>query len=66
REANDALGKNDFLQRMRIVRREAKESSYWLDLILEANGDKKQSIMPLMQEAEELKKIFSSIIDKTK
>ncbi|MDP2940422.1 MAG: four helix bundle protein [Candidatus Omnitrophota bacterium] len=65
REANDALGKKDFIQRMKIARREAKESLHWLELILEANKDKEQEIQPLIKEAEELKKILSAIIDKT-
>ena len=66
REANDALGKKDFLQRMRIARREAKESLYWLDLIVEANENMESEIRPLMKEVEELKKILSAIIQKTK
>jgi len=59
------LGKKDFLQRLRITRREAKESHHWLDLILEANGDKRLGILPLLIEASELKKIFSAIINKS-
>lgn len=66
REANDALGKKDFAQRMKIARREAKEALHWLELILEANGNMKVQIIPLMKEADELKRILSSIIDKTK
>lgn len=65
REANDALGKKDFLQRMKIARRETKESHHWLELILEANMNKGSEILPLLKEAEELKKIFSSIINKS-
>jgi four helix bundle protein len=65
REANDALGKKDFLQRMKISRREAKESHHWLDCILEANDNRKSDTLPLLKEAEELKKILSSIIDKS-
>ncbi|MFH1503869.1 MAG: four helix bundle protein [Candidatus Omnitrophota bacterium] len=65
REANDALGKKDFIQRMRIARREAKESLHWLELILEANRDRNSEINPLIKEADELKKILSSIIDKS-
>jgi four helix bundle protein len=64
REANDALGKKDFAQRMRIARREAKESLHCLELILEANSNKNIEIQALMQEAEELKNILSSIIIK--
>ncbi|OGX27492.1 MAG: hypothetical protein A3D10_04165 [Omnitrophica WOR_2 bacterium RIFCSPHIGHO2_02_FULL_48_11] len=65
REANDALGKKDFLQRMRISRREAKETIHWLELIAEANENKRQEIELLYQEATELKKILSAIINKT-
>ena len=65
REANDALGKKDFLQRMKISRREAKESHHWLELILEANMNVETEIKPLIKEAGELKSILSSIITKT-
>ena len=65
REANDALGKKDFIQRLKIARREAKESHHWLELILEANRDKEGEIKPLIREAEELKNILSSIITKS-
>src|SRR3989339_160995 len=64
REANDSLGKNDFKQRMRISRREAKESLHWLELMAEANKEKEVLIKPLLKEADELKRILSSIIDK--
>jgi four helix bundle protein len=37
REANDALGKKDFLLRLKISRKEAKECQHWLELLLEAN-----------------------------
>jgi len=65
REANDALGKKDFLQRLKIARREAKESLHWLELILEANENKQIEIKPLIGEAGELKNILSSIINKS-
>ena len=65
REANDALGKKDSLQRMKIAGREAKESHHWLELLLTANSNKESRIKPLMQEADELKKILSSIIGKS-
>jgi len=65
REANDALGKKDFIQRLKISRREAKESHHWLELVLEANMNKKDEIEWLIQEAGELKNILSSIIMKS-
>lgn len=65
REANDALSKKDFLHRMRISRKEAKETQYWLELIIEANPEFKERIEPLLQESMELVKILSSIIVKS-
>ena len=65
REANDALGKKDFIQRLKIARREAKESLHWLELIAEANPGVSTGIKPLIQESEELKNILSSIISKS-
>ncbi|MDP3980694.1 MAG: four helix bundle protein [Chlamydiota bacterium] len=62
REANDSLGKKDLIQRMKISRRESKETQHWLILILEANPERKADTLPLISEAEELKKILSSII----
>ncbi len=38
-EANDSLGKKDFAMRLKISRKEAKESAYFLRLILESNDD---------------------------
>ena len=65
REANDSLGKKDFIQRLKIARREAKESLHWLELVLEANVYMTIEIKPLMREAEELKNILSAIIIKS-
>lgn len=67
REANESLGKKDFLMRMRISRKEAKESAYWLRVIDETNSLENSDVaQSLMQEAIELKKILSSIIEKSK
>jgi len=65
REANDSLGKKDFLHRMRISRKEAKEIIHWLELIEEANPELKPRMKELKQEAKELKNILSTIIDNT-
>lgn len=61
REANDASSKKDFSYRIGISLREAKEAHYWLQLLEEADLDLKGEIKELIQEALELKKIFSSI-----
>jgi four helix bundle protein len=38
REANESLSKKDFVMRIKICRKEAKESAYWLRLIKETNS----------------------------
>ena len=66
-EANEALSKKDFKMRIKICRKEAKESAYWLRLINETNNLKNlDDLLYLIQEANELKKIFSSILEKSK
>jgi four helix bundle protein len=66
-EANEALSKKDFVMRIKICRKEAKESAYWLSLIVDTNDvEYKQEGAKLMNEATELKKIFSSILIKSK
>ena len=62
REANDALSKKDFIHRLRISRKEAKETIYWLQLIKEAN--QKVDINYLVDECSQLRNILSSIITK--
>ncbi len=64
REANDSLSKRDFIHRIRITRREAKESNYWLRILKEANPEYTERIVRLSKESTELKNIFSSIADK--
>ena len=59
REANESLSKKDFLMRIKICRKEAKESAYWLRLIHETNSFKNvDEAQRLRQEANELKKYF--------
>ena len=66
-EANESLSKKDFLMRSKISRKEAKESVYWLRLIHETNTLKNEKeTLRLIQEGNELKKILSSIIEKSK
>ncbi len=64
REANDALGKADFVHKLRISRREAKESIHWLEIIKEANETFAEEIDKCVNEAVELRNILSSIISR--
>lgn len=64
REANEALGKKDFVYRLRVARKEAKEAQYWFELLLEANPSQESPLTALLKEAGELRNILSAIINK--
>ncbi|KPK86445.1 MAG: four helix bundle protein [Phycisphaerae bacterium SM23_33] len=65
-EANEALSKKDFVMRIKICRKEAKESQYWLRLMdTREDQDLEDQRTPLVQEALELTKIFASILQKS-
>ncbi len=66
REANETETKKDFQFRLRICRKEAKETIYWIKLIIEANPELSQRIQSLLSETFELLKIFASILEKCK
>jgi four helix bundle protein len=59
-EANEKLGKQDLIMKLRIARKEAKETQYWLALLDTGH----ETIAKLIKEAEELRKIMSAIINK--
>ena len=63
-EANESLGKKDFLMRIRISRKESKESRHWLRLSRPPENNS-QERGELIQEATELMKIFGSILVKS-
>ena len=65
-EANESLSKKDFVMRIKISRKEAKESRYWLKLV-DPNDDKQLEAdrKALIKEATELMKIFGSILQKS-
>ena len=64
-EAEEALSRKDFVMRIKISRKEAKESGYWLELT-EPRDDQILAKENLIQEAMELTKIFGSIVEKSK
>lgn len=65
-EANESLSKKDFAFRIKICRKEAKETLYWLKL-LDLKGEAlKNKQQVLIGEITELMKIFGSIIEKVK
>jgi four helix bundle protein len=64
-EANESLGKKDFSMRIKISKKEAKETRYWLKLLI-CNNDLEADRNKLVQEVTELMKIFGAILEKTK
>ena len=61
-KANESLGEKDKLMKMRISRKEAKETIFWLTVLLKVNPELNESFDTLIAEASELNKILSSII----
>jgi len=66
REANETETKKDFKFRIRICRRECKETIYWLNLLSDANENFEERIKSQIGEATELMKIFATIAEKSK
>lgn len=65
-EANESFSKKDFVMRIKICRKEAKESRYWLRLVEISNKSLERERDGLIQEVTELMKIFGSIVEKSK
>jgi four helix bundle protein len=65
-EANEALSKKDFVVRIKICRKEAKESRLWLRLLdLDDRPQLLDDQAALIREAEELTSIFGAIFRKS-
>lgn len=62
-EANECLSRKDFVLRIKISKKEARETRYWLNLTEPQAAEEKERDM-LIQETDELMKIFGSIIQK--
>jgi four helix bundle protein len=65
-EANEAISKKDFLLRIKICRKEAKESRLWLRLVFcNEKKELESERTRLIQEATELTSIFGAILRKS-
>jgi four helix bundle protein len=66
-EANESLSKKDFIMRIKICRKEAKESRYWLRLVDTKKNETEQedNRKDLIDEATELMNIFGAILKKS-
>jgi four helix bundle protein len=66
-EANDSLSKKDFSMRIKICRKEAKESRFWLRLVdTREQTELEQEREQLINESQELMNIFGAILQKVK
>jgi len=65
-EADVAESKRDFEHKIGICRKEAKETMYWMRMLKTIHQEKVQECSMFYQEAEELVKIFSTIINNSR
>ena len=65
-EADDAESKKDFKHKIGICKKEARETTHWLRMIVIAYPDLKEEALSLRSEAKELNLIFNAIINKLK
>jgi four helix bundle protein len=65
-EADGTLTKKDFVHTYTIVRKEAKETNFWLSLIADTNPQIQSRANKILSEGKEIVAILSSIINKTR
>src|SRR5437899_8437188 len=65
REANRGVSRADFTNKIGTVQKEAAETQYWLELLMESDIEKQKSVS-LHNEASELLAIFTAIGKKLK
>lgn len=61
-EADCAESKKDFIHKIGISKKEAKETTHWLHMLSTAEPSEAEKCRKLWQEAHELTLIFSSIV----
>jgi four helix bundle protein len=65
-ESQAAQSTADFVHKLEISLKEARETRYWLRLLIAAEIVSSSRLVPLLNEANEIVKILASIIVKTK
>jgi len=65
-EATQIKTKKDYVARMKICRKEAKESAYWLNLLESLSDETRQKKEQLIQESIKLLKNFDSLAQRPK
>ncbi len=65
-EADCGESRKDFIHKLSIARKETKETMYWARMLSTTNPEKRHECVRVYNEGQELVKIFSSIINKTR
>ena len=65
-EANGANGRKDFSKKIHICKKEAKETVYWLELLLAVSKNPPGELIVILTEAREIMCIFNKIAQKVK
>jgi four helix bundle protein len=65
-ESQSAQSKADFVHKLEIALKEARETRYWLRILTTTQIIESSKLLPLLTESEELIKIIAAIIVKTK
>src|SRR5882762_11838146 len=66
REANRGVSRADFSNKIGTVQKEAAETQYWLELLIESELTRGEAVQQLLKESSELLAIFVSIGKKLK
>ena len=67
-ESQAGQSKNDFISKMSIASKEARESKYWIELLIKTQylDDREQYVSSLVDEIDEINKILTSIVKSSK
>lgn len=65
-EADEAMSRGDFVKSLCIATKEVNEARFWLRLAGRRNWLTAARLTPLLEECSELKRVFGSMISRTK
>lgn len=64
-EADNAESRKDYIHKVGIAKKEAKETIYWLKMVITAEPRLEEKAMVVYQEAKELNLIMNAIVNKS-
>jgi four helix bundle protein len=66
REAQSAQSKKDYINKLEIALKEARETEYWIQLLIETNSVPQQKFSAILNDLDEVIRILVSTIKSTK